>query len=625
MAHLHSIYDSDLHFVIDPVTRVITNQSENKNSVIQFDHNSERFTFELPRYIEEHDMLGCNRVEVHYVNIDSKTGNQSNGVYDVQDLQVSPHDENVAICSWLVSNNATQYAGTLSFVIRFACTSGDVVDYVWNTAMFKNYAVQNGLYNSDPIVAQYPDVLAEWYQSLFTASDDGVTNIQEARAAAITAVDAVADERIADIEKAGSDVITSLPPEYLEMVENMAPPIVETATGEAIAIRDGADRRLRGLTLYGKSTQDGTPTPEAPVEIESVENPTVRVCGKNLWNHDYDTVDMSALSGWGSAIWRSEDVVKVLKPNTTYTMRFVVTCLSVPEYESVFSEDCGFVLYSAQESGKFIRMAMSQDEGAFSVGDRRIATCTFTTPANVRDASMGYEILRYVQRYKQADGTAVYATAKFEEVQLEEYTTATSYEPYTEQTLPVTRTLPGIPVTSGGNYTDENGQQWICDEVDFERGVYVQRVRADNFDGGNVDYWWEYNSSGYEGYARTLSEMLPGLRWNGYCNRFPTHPAASNELGLWFGADNNVLYLHSARGTFPTLDQFREWLSANPMTVVYPLATPIETALTAEELAAYASLRSNYPNTSVLNDGGAGMTVAYVADTKLYIDKKLSV
>lgn len=38
--------------------------------------------------------------------------------------------------------------------------------------------------------------------------------------------------------------------------------------------------------------------------------------------------------------------------------------------------------------------------------------------------------------------------------------------------------LPGIPVTSGGNYTDQSGQQWVCDEVDLERGVKVQRVNA---------------------------------------------------------------------------------------------------------------------------------------------------
>ena len=42
--------------------------------------------------------------------------------------------------------------------------------------------------------------------------------------------------------------------------------------------------------------------------------------------------------------------------------------------------------------------------------------------------------------------------------------------------------LPGIPVASGGNYTDPTGQRWVCDEVDLERGVRVQRVDKGAFD-----------------------------------------------------------------------------------------------------------------------------------------------
>ena len=49
-------------------------------------------------------------------------------------------------------------------------------------------------------------------------------------------------------------------------------------------------------------------------------------------------------------------------------------------------------------------------------------------------------------------------------------------------TLPTPNGLPGIPVTSGGNYTDENGQQWVCDEVDFGKSVKVQRVDKAAFD-----------------------------------------------------------------------------------------------------------------------------------------------
>lgn len=69
-------------------------------------------------------------------------------------------------------------------------------------------------------------------------------------------------------------------------------------------------------------------------------------------------------------------------------------------------------------------------------------------------------------------------------IQLEIGTKATVYEPYREQflTLPTPNGLPGIPVTSGGNYIDSTGQQWVCDEIDLERGVKVQRIDKGAFD-----------------------------------------------------------------------------------------------------------------------------------------------
>ena len=67
----------------------------------------------------------------------------------------------------------------------------------------------------------------------------------------------------------------------------------------------------------------------------------------------------------------------------------------------------------------------------------------------------------------------------------------------------------------------------------------------------------------------------------------------------------------------------KAWFVEHPTTVVYPLATPIETDLTAEELAQYSALHTNYPNTTIYNEG-AGMGVKYVADTKMYIDNKFN-
>lgn len=162
MAHIHSIYDTDKHFRIDGVKRTITNEVDVKNLIVQHDHNSERFTFELPRFIDGHDMSTCNVVQVHYINISSTVGEKSYGVYECDDLQVSPDSDDVVICSWLISQNATKYVGNLSFVLRFVCSNLGEVDYAWNTTTFSLVNVASGIYNGDVVVEEYADILAEW-------------------------------------------------------------------------------------------------------------------------------------------------------------------------------------------------------------------------------------------------------------------------------------------------------------------------------------------------------------------------------------------------------------------------------------------------------------------------------
>lgn len=163
MALRHGVYDSDTHFSINPTTRVLKNEGSTKNTLIQYDHNSERVTFEIPRTIEGHDMSLCNRVEVHYNNIDAQTKVQSHGVYTVDDMQISPEDENVVILSWLISHNATRYVGSLNFLIRLSCVEDDgTISYAWNTAVYSGISVSTGIYNSKVVLEEYADVLEEW-------------------------------------------------------------------------------------------------------------------------------------------------------------------------------------------------------------------------------------------------------------------------------------------------------------------------------------------------------------------------------------------------------------------------------------------------------------------------------
>ena len=121
LSHIHEVNDSDNKFIVDGISRAIKNTSASKTTVMQFDHNSEVFTFEIPRYIEGHDMMECNRVEVHYLNIDTSTKEENEGIYLVDDLKVNPDDETKLNCSWVISQNATMLVGSLNFLLRFIC------------------------------------------------------------------------------------------------------------------------------------------------------------------------------------------------------------------------------------------------------------------------------------------------------------------------------------------------------------------------------------------------------------------------------------------------------------------------------------------------------------------------
>lgn len=162
MGHIHGVFDSDAHLVINPSTRAIKNSTPEKTRIMQHDHNSERFTFEFPKVIEGHDMTTCNVVQVHYLNTDSQTRAVNKGVYELNDIQASPEDENTLICSWLISGNATKYAGSLDFIIRFCCVTDGNVDYAWHTDVNSEFKIVKSINNSEAVTTEYADILEQW-------------------------------------------------------------------------------------------------------------------------------------------------------------------------------------------------------------------------------------------------------------------------------------------------------------------------------------------------------------------------------------------------------------------------------------------------------------------------------
>lgn len=184
-------------------------------------------------------------------------------------------------------------------------------------------------------------------------------------------------------------------------------------------------------------------------------------------------------------------------------------------------------------------------------------------------------------------------------------------------TLATPNGLPGIPVTKDGNYTDADGQQWICDEIDLGRGKYVQRVVIENISGG-----WELKpSSDVSGrfLQSRLTNTFQTADKTAVCNiaSFTSWGTPMNDKYA-FALNIKVIYFSPPKGAEITAEKLNAKFNSLsfPVVVVGELATPIERDLTPEEIAAYKALRTYGPTTVVSNDAGAEMEVTYVADRK---------
>lgn len=231
--------------------------------------------------------------------------------------------------------------------------------------------------------------------------------------------------------------------------------LVGTETGNPIAVDDAFSAPLCGLTVYGKSTQDGTPSPDNPVPIASAGDGgsvVVKVTGKNLLY----LPDGSKLSR-GITVTAKDGLISISGTATSSG-------------------------YANLDIKPFIASGVVILSSNIASPKAKLVSQTWDVVLDLSTADKMFDMATRIV-FIVTEGQTYNLTGV--KVQLELGTTATAYSPYREQllTLPTPNGLPGLPVQSGGNYTDPQGQQWLCDEVDSERGVRVQRVDKAAFDG----------------------------------------------------------------------------------------------------------------------------------------------
>ena len=361
-------------------------------------------------------------------------------------------------------------------------------------------------------------------------------------------------------------------------------------SGNPAICENGIPWNIQGLKIYGKSTQDGTPSPESPVPIVSAgENGQLHVLIRGAQLIDAEAFFTDPPVGL--------DVVKYYPLQVmsgTYTL-------------SASYPATGNIANLFLMPGNVTSDASTNSNGVWN-----------EHPTTLQ-ASGGYVTIGLRTAHTDNPNNPL----DFD-IMLNYGTVALPWQPYQSQSLTLSTPsgLPGIPVDSGGNYTDASGQQLVCNYRDYNSEKDFQWIGKTVVDGSTIKF--VVNS------ASTLfnlpSNSFPKIAYNAkfLCNYFPGDIFTSNsnydfafccvERMKDFGINSD--------DEFNQLCQ--QWNSSgNPLTIYYTMDEPIESPIPTEELAAYRALQT-YADTTVVSTAEpvAGIEAQYIVDPVHYIEQK---
>ena len=459
--------------------------------------------------------------------------------------------------------------------------------------------IKFGVYGTEPgqttpritsTLAKYSVQEGAWSESIANAGTPTPTLIEQFEAAAAAAM--------ADMEDAEARVDEKLA--QLAIDAALVYP-KQVGTGAVVSVAGTVAAPVQGLTIYGRSVQDGTPSPSSPAEITTAgSSGTLNIwsAGKNLirYVNAIKNVGDSMTTDLGLTVTHLADGGLSFVGTVSSSGNVVISGLN--NSNPLMLPDGRYTLSQESEnlpSGSSVFMWLKS-------GQTKLAPATFDfANADVSgNANIGVTFTA---------GQAVNCTIR-PMLRLASVTDAT-YVPYigTSAALPTPNGLPGIPVSSGGNHTDASGQQWICDTIDLEAGTYTRRCGSVTWDGSSDENWTAQSGWSLPGftirvtdsYVQTNTSIAPTV----LCNRLVPIPNNSSysEYDSLLSMSNSAPDYHVAIRGYSGDTAFRAYLSSAPITMLYPLAAPVVSALTAAQKAALAAVRSQ-----------KGHTVLFAAD-----------
>lgn len=346
-------------------------------------------------------------------------------------------------------------------------------------------------------------------------------------------------------------------------------------------ITDSDNGKIQDMMIYGKSSQDGTPTPDNPIDIQSVVNPKLKVCGKNLLNPTLQTTTINGVTctnngGTYTVNGTATDQVQLMFMNgITYSLldKKILGCPSGGSMDtycllvSMYDENGKYQL-GAYDIGNGVRIYNDYPSYAVSILIRKGITCDNLVfkPMITTDLNATYD----------------------------------DFEPYQGNQATLPYTLNAIPVSSGGNVTID-GQQYIADYVDIDKKQLVRRVKKINL--SSLDKaLWEFRDDIPAFNATKYNEYKDGSFVTDCHAMSNIMPCAKGAVLNSFRMVNTDLYLyqfHLDKSEYPTVEDWTNYLTNNDVYIIYELATSTIINLTDEEVQSFKSLTTYYPTTNI--------------------------
>lgn len=321
-------------------------------------------------------------------------------------------------------------------------------------------------------------------------------------------------------------------------LENLGNP--QTVEGKRISV-EAKNRKIVDISLHGESTQNGTPTPDNRVDIENIEgNIEFKVEGKNLVKQ---------------INWKQ---VPSISTGTTVT--------TVNGYGTDFIEvdnTKNYVFsYSGTAGSKYVAY---YDESKNFLGHG----------TNLQiDSYANWNVTKYVRLRIDCSENAV------TNIQLEEGTTATAYEPYKSQ-------VATFPLSEGQKLMEGS---YLADD-----GIHHRRKQV-VLDGSESS--WRENGVTKGLFQVTLSNVYVNNNTINAMSNLLVGNTGTNIVQANSYVDNSVATFSNNRLFFRintyanNLNGLKSWLSSNSLTVEYELAEEEIVAYTAEQQEAWNNIKN---------------------------------